>query len=145
MPIRSEFLPRLFFFLAYLKTCEPEIFEKISDFSYDLQGLVDALEKWVTEDMLIPDSEEEGLLYSLMANTLSCYFDGYFRFLSSTRRRPVGLFVDNHLSVDFSKFDKDRMGKCITGCSITEKIYTIGIITRKLSLLEQLTNTFDFK
>ena len=145
MPIRSEFLPRMFFFLAYLKTCEPEMFEKISGFSYDLQGLVDAIEKWVTDDMLIPDYVEEGLLYSLMANTLSCYYDGYFRFLSSMRKHSVKLFVDNQLTVDFNKFDKDRMGKCIHGCSINEKIYTIDFITRRLNLLEQLTNTIDFK
>lgn len=140
MPIKSEFLPSLFFFLAYLKTCEPEMFDRISDFSYDLQGLVDALEQWVEDEMLVPDSKETGLLQNLMAIALSCYSEGYKSFFAHTRRQPQTLYIDNQLSVDFSKFDKRTIELCIRSSFINEKIYDIAFITRRLRLLEQLTN-----
>jgi hypothetical protein len=140
MPIKSEFLPKLFFFLSYLKVCESEMFEKIADFSFDLQGIVDALERWVPLDVLAPDSQEQLLFHNLMAITLSCYAEGYYKFMSATRGRIIKLFDDNTLTVDFSKFDKNTVSKCINYYYINDKIYTIGFITNRLRLLERLTN-----
>lgn len=140
MPIKSEFLPKLFFFLSYLKVCESEMFEKIADFSFDLQGIVDALERWVPLDVLAQDSQEQLLFHNLMAITLSCYAEGYYKFMSATRGRIIKLFDDNTLTVDFSKFDKNTVSKCINYYYINDKIYTIGFITNRLRLLERLTN-----
>ena len=140
MPIRSEFLPKLFFFLSYLKVCESEMFEKIADFSFDLQGIVDALERWVPLDVLAQNSQEQLLFHNLMAITLSCYAEGYYKFMSATRGRIIKLFDDNTLTVDFSKFDKNTVSKCINYYYINDKIYTIGFITNRLRLLERLTN-----
>lgn len=140
MPIKSEFLPKLFFFLSYLKVCESEMFDKIADFSYDLQGLVDALERWVPFDVLAPDSQEQLLFHNLMAITLSCYAEGYYKFMSATRDQIVKLFDDNTLMVSFSKFDKNMVSRCINSYYINDKVYTIGFITNRLRMLERLTN-----
>lgn len=140
MPIRSEFLPKLFFFLSYLKTCESELFERISCFSFDLQEFVDAIELWVTHDMLTPDSQDQFLFHNLMASALSCYFDGYNRFVATTKNQTVSLFDNNALTVRFGKFDTEIISKCLRGCYINNKIYTISFITRRLRLLEHLTN-----
>jgi len=140
MPIKSEFLPKLFFFLSYLKVCESEMFDKIADFSYDLQGLVDALERWVPLDVLAPDSQEQLLFHNLMAITLSCYAEGYYKFMSATRDQIVKLFDDNTLMVSFSKFDKNMVSRCINSYYINDKVYTIGFITNRLRMLERLTN-----
>lgn len=140
MPIRSEFLPKLFFFLSYLKVCESEMFDKIADFSYDLQGLVDALERWVTEDMLAFNTQEKGAFQNLIAITLSCYAEGYCKFMSATRGQIVKLFDDNTLMVSFSKFDKNMVSRCINSYYINDKVYTIGFITNRLRMLERLTN-----
>ncbi len=140
MPIKSEFLPKLFFFLSYLKVCESEMFDKIADFSYDLQGLVDALERWVPIDVLAPDTQEQLLFHNLMAITLSCYAAGYYNFMSATRGQTIKLYIDNTLSVDFHLFDKETVVNCINNCAINEKIVTISFITRKLRLLERFTN-----
>lgn len=140
MPVKSEFLPRLFFFLAYLKTCESELFEKISCFSFDLQGFVDAIERWVTRDMLAPNSQDQLLFHNLMASALSCYFDGYNRFVATTKKQTVSLFDNNTLTVRFGKFDTETISNCLKGCYINDKIYTISFITRRLRLLEHLTN-----
>ena len=140
MPIRSEFLPKLFFFLSYLKVCESEMFDKIADFSYDLQGLVDALERWVTEDMLAFNTQEKGAFQNLIAITLSCYAEGYYKFMSATRGQIVKLFDDNTLMVSFSKFDKNMVSRYITNCYMNDKVCAIGFITNRLRLLERLTN-----
>lgn len=140
MPIKSEFLPKLFFFLSYLKVCESEMFDKIADFSYDLQGLVDALERWVTEDMLAFNTQEKGAFQNLIAITLSCYAEGYCKFMSATRGQIVKLFDDNTLMVSFSKFDKNMVSRCINSYYINDKVYTIGFITNRLRMLERLTN-----
>lgn len=140
MPIKSEFLPKLFFFLSYLRVCESEMFDKIADFSYDLQRLVDALERWVPLDVLAPDSQEQLLFHNLMAITLSCYAEGYYKFMSATRDQIVKLFNDNTLMVSFSKFDKIMVSRCINSYYINDKVYTIGFITNRLRMLERLTN-----
>lgn len=116
------------------------MFEKIADFSFDLQGIVDALERWVPLDVLAQDSQEQLLFHNLMAITLSCYAEGYYKFMSATRGRIIKLFDDNTLTVDFSKFDKNTVSKCINYYYINDKIYTIGFITNRLRLLERLTN-----
>ena len=140
MPIKCEFLPQLFFFLSYLKVCESEMFDKIADFSYDLQELVDAMEQWVTEDMLVFNAQDKGAFQNLIAITLSCYSEGYCNFMSATRGQIVKLFEDNTLMVSFSKFDKNMVSRYITNCYMNDKVCAIGFITNRLRLLERLTN-----
>ena len=140
MPIKCEFLPQLFFFLSYLKVFESEMFDKIADFSYDLQELVDAMEQWVTEDMLVFNAQDKGAFQNLIAITLSCYSEGYCNFMSATRGQIVKLFEDNTLMVSFSKFDKNMVSRYITNCYMNDKVCAIGFITNRLRLLERLTN-----
>lgn len=140
MPIKCEFLPQLFFFLSYLKVCESEMFDKIADFSYDLQELVDAMEQWVTEDMLVFNAQDKGAFQNLIAITLSCYAEGYCSFMSATRGQVVKLFGDNTLMVSFSKFEKNMVSRYITNCYINDKVCAIGFITNRLRLLERVTN-----
>lgn len=140
MPIKSEFLPKLFFFLSYLKVCESEMFDKIADFAYDLQELVDTMERWVTEDMLVFNTQDNGVLQNLIAITLSCYAEGYYNFMSATRSQIIKLFDDNTLTVSFSKFDKNMVSRYITNCYMNNKVCAIGFITNRLRLLERVTN-----
>ncbi len=140
MPVNSEFLPKLFFFLSYLKTCKSDMFEGIADFSYDLQGFVDAMEQWVTPNMLDHNSQNQSLFHNLMASALFCYFDGYSRFIAATKGQNIYLFENNNLTVRFGVFDTETISNCLKGCYINEKVYTISFITRRLRLLEHLKN-----
>jgi hypothetical protein len=75
-----------------------------------------------------------------MSNILYCYFVGYNNFAAANHRQVVNLFVNDGLSVDFNKFDKNTITKGMKICQINNKICTIGFITNRLRLLEKLTN-----
>lgn len=116
------------------------MFDKIADFSYDLQELVDAMEQWVTEDMLVFNAQDKGAFQNLIAITLSCYAEGYYNFMSAARSQIIKLFDDNTLVVSFNKFDKNTVSRYINNYYMNEKVCAIGFITNRLRLLERLTN-----
>lgn len=139
MPFNYEITPRLFFFLSYLKNCEPLMFDKIAAFDLGLQEFVELMEKILIADKLSPDSEEFGVLHSLMAVALQSYFVGYKSFMISTKQEEVVLYKDNKLTVNFDGFDADAIQKGLTSCYFNNQGYNISIITQRLKLLEKLS------
>lgn len=138
MPIKSEILPQLFFFLSYMKICEPVLFDKISKFSFSLQEFVTEMEHLLAPEKLLPDSQERLLFNWLMTVALQCYYVGYSDFMSTTKKQAVSLFKENELTVGFDAFDKDAISKGLVSCYITSTGYNIGFITQRLKLLEKL-------
>ena len=138
MPFNYEITPRLFFFLSYLKICEPLLFDKIAAFDWGLQEFVESMEKILVTDKFSPDSEECGDLHSLMAVALQSYFVGYRSFMISTKQEQVNLYKDNKLTVNFDKFDAGAIQKGLTSCYFNNQGYNISIITQRLKLLEKL-------
>lgn len=136
MPFNYEITPRLFFFLSYLKICEPSLFDKTAAFDLGLQDFVESMEK-VLE--LFPDSEESGILHSLMAVALHSYYVGYSSFMISTKHEQVNLYKDNKLTVNFEVFDADTIQKGLTSCYFNNQGYNISVITQRLKLLEKLS------
>ena len=138
MPIKSEVLPQLLFFLSYLKVCEPILFDQIAEFAFDLQEFVVAMEQLLTPEKLSPDAQERLMFNWLMAVALQCYFDGYRAFMLTTRKQVVNLYEDNKLTVRFDVFDKESISKGLVSCYINRKGYDIRHITQRLKLLEKL-------
>ncbi len=139
MPIKSEILPELFFFLSYLKVCEIDMFDKIACFSYGLQGFVKAMEQLITPEKLIPNSQEWRLFHSLMAIALQCYYEGYKDFVFSERKQTIDLYKENKLTVGFDVFNTETISRGLVLCQVNEIGYNISFITKKLKLLEQIT------
>lgn len=138
MPIKSEILPELYFFLSYLKICEPTLFTKISEFSLNLQEFVTAMEQLLTPERLSPDSQDLLTFNWLMTVALQCYFMGYKPFVSKTQNQVVNLYQDNKLTVEFDAFEKDAIAKGLVSCYINKTGYDIGFIIQRLKLLEKL-------
>ncbi len=139
MPIKSEILPELFFFLSYLKVCEQDMFDKIACFSYSLQGFVKAMEQLITPEYISPNSQEWRLFHGLMAIALQCYFEGYKAFILRTRQQSIDLYKDNKLIVGFDTFNTDTITRGLLSCHINNIGYDISFITKRLKLLEQIT------
>lgn len=138
MPIKSEILPELFFFLSYLKICEPVLFNKITEFRFNLQEFVTAIEHLLTPEKLLPESQERLTFNRLMVISLQCYYMGYKPFVSTTKKQVVNLYQDNKLTVGFDVFDGDAINKGLLGCYINKTGYDISFITQRLKLLEKL-------
>lgn len=132
MPIKSEVLPRLFLLLAYIKTCETELFNKIANYSMELQEFVDAME------VLIPvDIKSEDASHYLMAMVLSCYFVGYSGY-KRTKGEAVSLRgKDSKLTMNFKRFNADVIDNDLAACQINNHVCDIGFFIRRLLLLEQ--------
>lgn len=138
MPFNYEITPRLFFFLSYLKICEPLLFDRIATFDLGLQDFVESMEKLLVIDKLFPDSEESRMFQSLMAVALQSYFVGYRSFMISTKHEQVDLYKDNKLTVKFEVFDVDTIQKGLTSCYFNNQGYNISILAQRLKLLEKL-------
>jgi hypothetical protein len=139
MPIKSEILPELFFFLSYLKVCEQDMFDKIACFSYGLQGFIKAMEQLIIPEKLSPNSQEWRLFHGLMTIALQCYFDGYKAFILRTKQQTVELYNGDKLIVVFDAFNTDTISRGLLSCHINELGYDISFITKRLKLLEQIT------
>ena len=139
MPIKSEILPELFFFLSYLKVCEQDMFDRIASFSYGLQGFAKAMEQLIAPEKLIPNSQEWKLFHSLMVIALQCYYEGYKDFIFSTRKQTIDLYRDDKLVVGFDAFNTDTVLRGLRLCQINDIGYDISFITKRLKLFEQIT------
>lgn len=140
MPFNSEILPQLFFFLSYLKICEPAVFEKITSFDLSLQEFVDTMEQILTPEKLSPNSEESNLFHYLMAIALLCYFAGYSNSLRAKKQKAAYLYdEDNKLTVGFKLFDADTISRWLTSFNTNSQGYSINVIIKRLKLLEKLS------
>lgn len=146
MPVKSEILPQLFFFLSYLKTCESDMYNRISDFSYDLQGFVNAIECVITSEMLVADTTGETNFHYLMAMALLSYYEGYKAFIRKKQRKIVELYYNNNindgLKVNFSIIDGSVIPRYLQSLIYNDLKCDISHIIEKLNLLEQLNPLF---
>lgn len=138
MPFKSEILPQLFFFLSYLKICEPAVFEKITSFDLSLQEFVDLMEQLLTPEKLMPNTEEYNHIHYLAAMALECYSAGYKAFMRATRYIDINLYKDNMLTVTFKAFNTDTISSGLVSCNYNHQVYNIRILTQRLKLLEKL-------
>lgn len=139
MPFNIEITPQLFFFLSYLKVCEPIVFEKISSFDFGLQEFVDLMEKILTPEKLNKNSEESTRFHYLMAVTLQSYFVGYKTFRISIGQGDIDLYKDSKLVVTFNEFNAETITKGLSSCYFNNQGYNISIIIQRLKLLEKLS------
>lgn len=133
-PFNTLLFPELFFFLSYLKICEPKVFEKIACFDLDLQEFVDSMEQIIVPGKLSPYAEEKDLFSYLIAIALRCYYCGYRVFISNTKRQGVNLFDHDKLLVDLKTFEQPMVHDILNSYQGSD----ISDYTNRLKLLEKL-------
>ena len=142
MPINANIIPQFFLLLSYLKTCEPEKFERITDFTLEPQEFVNMMEQVITQDMLV--QEYNDYFHYLMSIAISCYFEGYRKYGMQNQRQAINIYgKDGKLLLTFTNFDYDLITKDIEACRYNKDVCDIAFITRKLRLYEQLANHDD--
>lgn len=142
MKINDNILPHLLLVLSYLKTCQPDTFEKIADFSMEPQEYVDMMEQVITQDMLVQGNYD--YFHYLMSIALSCYYEGYKSFRIQTQRQAIDTYgKDGNLALKFTNFNCDLITQYMAACHINKDVCDIAYITRKLNLYDQMTNQDD--
>lgn len=142
MRINDNILPHFLLVLSYLKTCHPDTFEKIADFSMEPQEFVDMMEQVITQDMLVQGNYD--YFHYLMSIAISCYYEGYRKYRIQNQRKVADINgKDGKLALTFTNFDYDLITRDLVACSINKDICDIAYITRKLNLYDQMTNQDD--
>ena len=146
MSSNSKLFSNVYFLLAYLKVCEPIIFENIKHLNYRLQELIDALENLATDELIKEDAKGYSCYLPAVCHLLFCYAES----VSYVYRKPDSRYEtiydyqssDQHSNVTFNKFNKEHAFDFMNNCNQSRptSICRIEHFTDKLSLLEPFTN-----
>lgn len=142
MSSNSKLFANVYFLLAYLKVCEPIIFENIKHLNYRLQELIDALENLATDELIKEDEKGYSCYLPAVCHLLFCYAES----VSYVYRKPDSRYEtiydyqssDQHSNVTFNKFNKEHAFDFMNNCNQNRPTSTCRIehFTDKLSLLE---------
>jgi len=128
----------VFFFLSYLKVCEPEFYRQIESYSFTIQQFVDELENFTVKDITDKSSIHLETRYlGMMASLICCYYGGLQEKHSFIKDRIGGSLYsdDGKLNLMFKHFDVETMKTCISGYHVPGSHRSIEFFADKLDLL----------
>lgn len=104
MTSNSKLFTDVYFFMAFLKVCEPNIFTNIRDFNYNLQELLDAIEE-LGKDLIQAEIIQGTNFYlCCICHLLVCYEES-IRNNPERKHEPIAPKGDSSLSLNFKCFD----------------------------------------
>lgn len=126
----------VFFFLSYLKVCEPGFYRQIEDYAFTIQQFVDELESFSMKANLEKTNDDFDTMYlGMMSSILCCYYES-LRIKNAYHKERVGaLFEDGKLVLKFKHFDEEAMKSGIEAYCRPGSHQMISFFTDKLDLL----------
>ena len=134
MSNKSKLFTEVYFFLAFLKVCEPSVFSKIRDFDYGQQELLEAIEGLGADIIRMEDLQGTNYYIYCVCHLMLCYEES-LRDIPK-KHKPIAVKGDNSMSLNFKIFDNQRGNELLSHFNQRfDLVVDIRHFTMKLELL----------
>lgn len=112
MTNHTKLFADVFFLMTYLKVFEQETFDSIDSLKFQLQELVDALEKISSNELIEEDNKGKHDYLNAVCHLINCYEESIRNRFRHTEKRYETIYNEeskNHKSnISFTKFDENK-------------------------------------